>query len=344
MSISFTDELAKPIVEAACRAPSIHNSQPWQLTVEGGELRLYGAPERALSVSDPWARALYISCGAALFNARVAARAVGCDLDVRLLPHPDQPLDVLAAIRSTTGVDPASRESNLYQAIWRRHTNRLPYSSRQIPPELWARLQRVAEAGGAGLRVLDRPQTAAVLALAAEAGRDLAADEAHRDELRRWIAGDPDHRFPAGTLPPRPLHTPSPVRDTDFRGVAPTGRPVSAAYERWPQLAVLTTEHDEPEDWLIAGQALEDVLLVATVNGLAASFLYQVIERDDMRDPRPRSWPWPENAQMIIRLGYPTAEVPVTPRRSTAVSMQPGQGLRIGWAGQQEHHMPRSVG
>jgi hypothetical protein len=104
----------------------------------------------------------------------------------------------------------------------------------------------------------------------------------------------------------------------------------SSYLSAWCELAVLSTEHDEPKDWLIAGQALRAVLLAATQTGLSASFLYQIMEGDDMRDPHPRSWPWPENVQTIIRLGYPTAEVPVTPRRSTADLLQSGEALRIG--------------
>ena len=72
---------------------------------------------------------------------------------------------------------------------------------------------------------------------------------------------------------------------------------------RSPQLAVLATARDDPADWLRAGQALQRVLLTATVAGLAASFLYQPIELHDMRQST-GWWPWPECPQIILRLGY----------------------------------------
>jgi hypothetical protein len=56
MFTSFSNKLATPLVEAFRAAPSLDNSQPWQLAVEGGELRLYGVPDRALWVSDPLGR------------------------------------------------------------------------------------------------------------------------------------------------------------------------------------------------------------------------------------------------------------------------------------------------
>lgn len=70
-----------------------------------------------------------------------------------------------------------------------------------------------------------------------------------------------------------------------------------------PLLAVLTTPGDRPLDWLRAGQALQRVLLVATAQGLSASFLNQPL---DLRDMRHRRNPHHRRGhpQMIIRLGY----------------------------------------
>jgi hypothetical protein len=69
------------------------------------------------------------------------------------------------------------------------------------------------------------------------------------------------------------------------------------------------------------------VLLVATLNGLSASFLYQIIEHDDTRPAGERSWPWPEHPQMILRLGYGTPALP-TPRRDLADVVQSGDRFR----------------
>jgi hypothetical protein len=242
---------------------------------------------------------------------------VGLDPEVRLLPHPEHPLDVLAVLRMAPGPAPAPGERNLYRAIWRRHTNRRPFSGQQIPRVVQAGMQKSAALRGAGLRMLDRPDTATVLSLAAQAGRELAADKAHQEELRKWIGDGLADGIPAWALPAKARSAPSPVRDGDLLAVMPMPTRRRAAYEQFPQLAVLTTEHDEPEDWLRAGEALEHVLLVATLNNVSASFLFQVIERDDMRDSGQRSWPWAEHPQMIIRLGYGTGGIP-TPRRRTA--------------------------
>jgi hypothetical protein len=167
-------------------------------------------------------------------------------------------------------------------------------------------LKRAADHEHSSLRMLTQRDARTVIGLAAEAGQQLAADAAHQAELMRWVAtGSPEDGIPAASLPPPPRRSPPPIRDSDFlAAAAPHLRLASATYEKCPQLAVLTTAHDEPEDWLRAGQALQRVLLSATVHGVSASFLYQPIELWGQNDQDPSGWPWPENPQMIMRLGY----------------------------------------
>ncbi len=330
MCATLTEDQVVEAVLAAGAAPSVHNSQPWLFSVTGDHLLLSADPDRALWVCDPTARALYISCGAALFNAQVALRTLGYEPRVRPLPHPEYPFTVLAVIDTAAGRPPSPVEHELYEAVWRRHTNRGPFSDEPVPPSVLDRLRQAADQERASLRGLDRQDMTRVLSLASEAGQQLSADLGHQAELRRWIACGGADGIPADALPLRPDRTPSPVRDADFLCAAP-GQRARAVYERFPQLAVLATETDEPADWLQAGQALEHVLLVATACGLSASFLYHLVERDDMHEQESRWWPWPENRQMIIRLGYGSHPVPV-PRRPLADIMPAMRELRRRYA------------
>ena len=326
MCATLTEDQAL-VVLAAGSAPSLHNSQPWQFSLIDDHLLLSADSDRALWVSDPSARALYISCGAALFSARVALRALGYEPRVRQLPHPEFPFKVLAVIDAASGRPPTAAERELYEALWLRRTNRGPFSDERVPESVLALLRQAADQEHASLRVLDRQDTARVLTLAGKAGQQLSADAAHQAELRQWIASGQPDGIPVEALPLRPERSPSPVRDKDFLAAAPEQRP-RAVYETYPQLAVLTTHNDEPGDWLQAGEALQHVLLVATACGLWASFFYHLVERDDMHEGEPQWWPWPENRQMVIRLGYGSTPLPV-PRRPLADIMPAMRELRM---------------
>ena len=320
------DEVVEAVL-AAGAAPSVHNSQPWLFSVTGDHLLLSADPDRALWVCDPAARALYISCGAALFNTRVAFRNLGYRPRVQQLPHPEYPFTVLAVIDAAGGRPPLPAERELYDALWNRHINRAPFSDAPIPESVLARLRQAAEQERSSLRVLRGRDTTRVLTLAEQAGEQLSADPAHQAELRPWIACRGANGIPFEALPLQPDRKPPPVRDADFLCAAPERR-VQAVYERCPQLAVLATETDEPEDWLQAGQALEHILLVATACGVSASLLYHLVERDDMHQEEAQWWPWPENRQMVIRLGYGPHPIYV-PRRPLADIMPTVRELQM---------------
>ena len=84
-------EIARYAVAQAVWAPSVHNTQPWRFTVGGQQISLYADADRRLVVADPDGREMLISCGAALFNVRLALRSLGYTPQTCVLPDPGQP-------------------------------------------------------------------------------------------------------------------------------------------------------------------------------------------------------------------------------------------------------------
>ena len=64
-------------VMLACRAPSVHNSQPWLWGAEGMALHLFANPKRLLRITDRTGREMLLSCGAVLDHLNVAMAAQG---------------------------------------------------------------------------------------------------------------------------------------------------------------------------------------------------------------------------------------------------------------------------
>lgn len=309
-----SEQMIAELLAAAAAAPSMHNSQPWQFRVlrAGHVIELRADPDRTLPYSDPAGRAVHIACGAALFNLCLAALVFGREPAVRLLPDADQPL-LLATVRLAGPHRTRPAEGDLYAMITQRHTNRGPFSERQVPPGVLAELAEAARTEGAILHVLDRDEAVRVLQLARDAECDQLGDPAYRAELARWAGGERDwDGIPDTALGPRSPDEPTPVRD-----FAPGRRAARYAwFEGRPQMAVLSTPSGTREDWLRAGRALQRVLLTATNRGIAASPLTQPLETAEawlVRDPRNGN----EQPQMILRIGY-GLPVPPTPRRPAA--------------------------
>lgn len=92
----------------AVLAPSNHNTQPWHFIVGGDSVTLCADRTRALPVVDPFDRELLISCGAALFNLRVALSRFGLGYAITLLPSAVG-VDVLARGCMTSPARSANR-------------------------------------------------------------------------------------------------------------------------------------------------------------------------------------------------------------------------------------------
>lgn len=300
------------LVAAAILAPSMHNTQPWRFHYEPASqtIELSADPARMLRFGDPDGRAVHIACGAALLNLRLAAAVAGRQPVVRLLPDPAQRL-LLAAVRLAGPAQPGPDEIELHAAIAARRTNRSPFSGRPLPPGILAELAEAARREGAALHLPDRQETTRLLHLARDAERQLLAQPGYRAELARWAGGPRDRDgIPGAALAPHDPTGAAPVRD--FAAARP-GPVRYAWFEEQPRLAVLATPSGDRPDWLRAGQALQRVLLTATLRGIAVSPLTQPLETPDawlVREPG-SGFDYP---QMIVRLGY-GLPVPASPRR-----------------------------
>jgi nitroreductase len=308
------DRVLDEVLRAAVAAPSMHNTQPWRMSVRnaGCRIELYADPARMLPVADPDGRAAHIACGAALFNMRMAAAAAELRAHVQLIPEPGRPL-LIAEIDLAGDYQTAPWERELYEVIFLRRTNREPYSGQQVPPGVRAELTEAAQAEDAVLHFLDGNEAARMLHLAAEAERELLADPAYCAELDRWAGAS----HLADGIRPDALGPRSDEGRDVVRDFAPH-RHWSVRYAKFeedPQLAVLSVRLGGAANWLAAGQALERVWLAATCRGISMCPLNQPLETAEawlVRDPRSGS----EEPQMIMRIGYGPPAAKQTPRRA----------------------------
>jgi hypothetical protein len=302
------------VVEAATLAPSVHNTQPWRFVLRGDGFDLHADRARQLSVLDPDGRQLHLSCGAALATARIAARALGLDAVVELLPDPAD-AGLLGRLTLVPGAPADDSDLSLALAVLRRHTVRDAFERRALPAELVDELQAAADAEGAGLRVLrGRHEQVELGVLLSGADAAERRDPAYRQELSSWV-----HDPATGDgIPPTAVRSPagrgSSLQLRDFTLGDPGHLTGDAPPAEHPDVVVLTTGADDPEAWLRAGQGLGALLLHAARAGVQAQPLGQVTDLACWRARLTVALGLVGTPQLVLRLGYASA-VATTPRR-----------------------------
>ena len=257
-------------------APSVHNTQPWWFTADSGGLCLYADPARQLAAADPDGREMLISCGAALFTARLALRAAGWVPEAQVLPDPARPL-LVARLTWQHRAAPTGFERLLAAQVRSRRAHRGGFDPLPLAPEFLAALGDGAARYGAVLHVVTDEGIRAALAevvQAAERALDWTARapaSAPRGRPRR--AASRDDGVPATAYPARAERTFPYFPAPGFaRGRGWGLPPLSTLPGRSAgTVCLLATSSDEPADWIGAGQALQRILLTSAAWGVAAA-------------------------------------------------------------------------
>jgi nitroreductase len=269
---------------------------------------------RLLRVADPDGWGLRLSCGAATYNLRLAFAVQGAPLDVEWQPRPGDP-ELLAVLRPATPKPPTPLERRLYAAIPRRHSNRRPFRDEPVPLPARVALIDAARETSAWLELVSGTVPVAAMAeIAQAANRVLRRDAAYIAELASWTRrGEASDGVPAVAGGP----SPEPQDLLPLRPFSDLVRLPGKDFEPEPLIAVLGTLGDRPVDRLMAGQALQRVLLTVTDLGLASSMFSQPIEVPSAREQLRIALGRYGAPQMVLRIGFGDPGSP-TPRRPAA--------------------------
>jgi nitroreductase len=319
MTACYDEADLRRAAAAAILAPSLHNSQPWRFRLRNGAIEVLADPDRRLVVADRSGWAVRLACGAATLNARLALATADVPADVVLRPDRAEP-DLLARLTPGAARPATSLETDLYAAVPRRHSNRRPFWPDPVPPEVRLRLIEAAgtEAGWVDLLV-GMTALSGFAEIAQSADRVLRRDVRYQAEMSAWTHVDaaPDGVPAVAGAPAVEPQDLLPQRDYTEHRRAP-GRD----FEPEPLVAILGTVGDLPTDQIIAGQALQRVLLTATDAGLACSLISQPIEVPAARDQLRRSLGRSGMPQMALRIGYGQPGLGASRRELSAVLVE----------------------
>jgi hypothetical protein len=320
------------LVRAAVIAANAHNTQPWFFRVTPSRIEVLSDTSRNIGTVDPMLREMHIGIGCALENLSLAASAHGYACNLAL--HEKDPALAVADLVSA----PTSK-SELYEAIGSRHTNRGAYdTSRPVEAGTLDALQKLGDDDE--VKVIwfsaapDRARFGEVIIRATEAfiadpdqSRDSARwlrngcseIEAHRDGLTIYTQGLSPFMLVAARIIPV-----SAARADQYWLAATRDKHVGTASAFG---LIVGQDHRSNVCRMKTGMLWQRMQLWATSRGIAMQPLNQPIERAEREEntglaPRfgnalteligDRRW----QPLMGFRIGYPTQDPGVSPRRS----------------------------
>jgi hypothetical protein len=269
-------EVIRDAVRLACRAPSLHNSQPWRWVVDGDTVSLFADPDRVVRATDSSGREALMACGAVLDHFRVAMAAAGYVANVDRFPNPNNHLHV-ASIDFTPLQFVTDGHRQRANAILLRRTDRLPFAALPDWDSFEAGLRDTVRSDRVRIDVVpdDRRRQLADASQLTESLR--LYDSSYHAELEWWTAAfEVSEGIPHSSL--------ISAAESDRVDVGRTF-PVTHHRERRPEVdedhakvVVLSTYDDTPHSVLRCGELLSAVLLDATMIGLATCTLTHITE------------------------------------------------------------------
>ncbi len=262
-------------------APSSHNTQPWRFNInsENFEISISVAKEYILPASDVNGRQTIISMGCALANIKIAASLFGYKTETIILNEDKQIFkptehntEIIPLLKITLSSDtPIESFDDLYQAIFKRKVTRAEYlESSEIPTNLLNEIESLNNDKIKIHLVSDRLRRLTIGEFQGQADNFVINSKKFSRELGEWLlpnnsasfVGMPGIGFGLGDDEAQRLHLgltgAIPLNPADGLKFSTGGK---IGIEKSPTICFLTASDDTLENWIAAGEIVENIFL-----------------------------------------------------------------------------------
>lgn len=302
------------IAKCGLLAPSTHNTQPWEFTLDGDSVGIYSSKGRLLPVADKEGNLLAVSMGACVESMVISALSAGYSTTVTLEPHL-QAGDRYATLMFQKSITPPEPPDILH-ALLSRRTNRSIYSKVPIKSSLLAELTSTDFPSLVSALAFSDKSDKSTIADVLLSARELLFDNPKfRREMARYkrtnltsqFTGMPGFTMGFSLLPS--LIAPLVIKYVNvIRKIRK--HEVLLLTEDTPTLMFICTKTQSREDAFLAGRTYLRMTVIAEQHGVATAI-----------SAVPRESPL---LQTALR-----------------TSLYPQLMVRIGYAGIKPHHSPR---
>ncbi len=289
-------------------APSVHNTQPWKITIHKSHNLMHIAinEARQLPHTDPILRQTWISLGAFLYNILAVCETLGIQVAATRNRHGQ----TLAFTLNNTNIIRMDELRITIQAIIGRHNNRRNFTSIEVSRSLISRLSQSKKANldvsiyfvkdrRLLIRLAELSYKASLLAFSSRRVRHELATHINLPFSRRQTG------IPASTINSSFMHSliEKPLaRSAKF--IEHTARAELQRMRHTPLLALIFSSGDTEDDWLKAGMQYENLCLRATELGLSHSTNAALVEAPDYYKDVSKLLCKTGRLQAVIRIGY----------------------------------------
>ena len=266
-----TSEKLRFLLNYARSASLDNNNQLRSFTIVDDFIELRVEKTSTSPVADVDRRELIISCGAALFNLRIAIRHFGYRDLVEIFPKPDKS-NLLARIGLGSRRIVSLEENFLFRAIFKRCSKQAYFANRHLPKSLISELE---------------------LATDAECTMQVSA---------HVIPNNCRHQVTELIDRGDRLQITDPLYYRELVGIDTSHDAISTAITT--TLMLIGSQDDDNYAWLATGEALAHLLLRARIDDVGVSFLNQPIQIPKLRSRLQAMFPENGHPQILLCLGY----------------------------------------
>ncbi len=306
------------MVEAAIKAPSGHNSQPWFFQLEDSAINILPNMEEILPIVDKSNRELFISLGAATENLCIEASVLGYDSNVeideankKIVVHLNRSNSIIA--------------DSLHKSIESRQTNRKLYNNKMVSDDIILNLNNLPLTDDINRYIISKNDSMFnILKSYIEKGNELQMnDKAFKNELLKCMRFNNTEvkRNPTGLTyktmgaPAMPSFV-SKIIIKSYLKPNKQNKGDLKKIESSSHLVLFTTKNNTLREWVDLGRHLQHFLLATTQQNIANAYMNQPCEIDELALEIQKNVGQikGEYPTLLLRIGY-AEPTPFSPRK-----------------------------
>lgn len=309
----------RAMIEAATKAPSGHNTQPWLFRPHKSSIEILPNLRDSLPVVDKNHRELFISLGAATENLCIMASHLGYSSQVKI---DEVNQKIIVNLNKQSGV----HKDDLVLQIAERQTNRKVYEGKIIPTDILQILNNIKLYQNTKFYTISKNDSLfTYLKSFIIRGNDIQMNnDAFKEELLKYIRFNNKEieRNPTGLTfkvmgaPAMPAIISKPIIKSYLKPDKQNKSDLEKI-DSSSNLILFTSKENTISDWINLGRSLEQYILKTTELNLAYAFMNQPCEVQSLADEMQTSISLikGEYPTLILRIGYATKSA-YSPRKN----------------------------